>query len=142
MALTTRGEHRRVELRAPGRTITSTPAKPATIAIQRPASSFSPRNEALTSAMISGTEKKIDEVTVSCRYCSAQKLMPVIAMNISARTQVPAQVAGAHQRQSLEREQHHAGDQHVGGEAQPDHHDHRHAPTSHLALPSSSENSR
>ena len=66
--------------------ITSTPAKPARIAIQRPASSFSPRSEALASAIMIGTEKKIDEVTVSCRYCSAQKLIPVIAMNISARS--------------------------------------------------------
>ena len=36
--------------------------------------------------MTIGTVKKIDEVTVSCRYCRAQTLMPVIAMNISART--------------------------------------------------------
>ncbi len=35
---------------------------------------------------MSGTVKKMDEVMVSCRYCSAQKLMPVIAMNISARS--------------------------------------------------------
>ena len=35
---------------------------------------------------MSGTEKKIDAVTVSCRYCSAQKLIPVIAMNMSARS--------------------------------------------------------
>jgi hypothetical protein len=66
--------------------ITTTPAKPATMAIHLPASSFSPRNCALASAIMIGTEKKIDAVTVSCRYCSAQKLMPVIAMNISARS--------------------------------------------------------
>jgi hypothetical protein len=33
-----------------------------------------------------GTVKKIDDVTVSCRYCSAQKLIPVMAMNMSARS--------------------------------------------------------
>ena len=33
-----------------------------------------------------GTEKKIDAVTVSWRYCSAQKLIPVMAMNMSARS--------------------------------------------------------
>src|SRR5688500_828920 len=69
-----------------GRTITRTPANPARIAIQRPASSFSPSTLALASAIMIGTEKKIEAVTVSCRYCSAQKLTPVMAMNISARS--------------------------------------------------------
>ncbi len=68
-----------------GWTITSTPANPAMIATQRPASSFSFKVRALTSAMMIGTVKKIDAVTVSCRYCSAQKFIPVISMNISAR---------------------------------------------------------
>src|SRR5574339_866257 len=56
----------------PGCTMVSTPAKPATIATQRGVSSFSPNAVALTSAMMIGTEKKIDAVTVSCRYCRAR----------------------------------------------------------------------
>ena len=64
----------------------STPANPATMAIQRPRSSRSLKMKALAMAIMIGTEKKIDAVTVSCRYCSAQKLIPVIAMNMSART--------------------------------------------------------
>ena len=63
----------------------STPAKPARIAAQRAASSRSFSMRALTSAMMIGTVKKIDAVTVSCRNCSAQKFMPVMTMNISAR---------------------------------------------------------
>ena len=43
--------------------------------------------------MMIGTKKKIDEVTASCRYCSAQKLMPVIATNISRAQHVPAQMS-------------------------------------------------
>ena len=37
------------------------------------------------SAIRIGTVKKMEEVIVSCRYCSAQKLMPVMATNINAR---------------------------------------------------------
>jgi len=91
---------------------------------------------------MSGTEKKIDEVTVSCRYCSAQKLMPVIAMNIAARSMchrrcvvliretpltgkstMPANTACVANRSQTTM---------ITGMP----------PTSHLALPSSSENSR
>ena len=48
------------------------------IATQRRASMRSPSSGTLSSAMMIGTEKKIDEVTVSCRYCSAVKLIAVI----------------------------------------------------------------
>jgi hypothetical protein len=120
----------------------STPANPATIATQRAVSSFSPNAVALTSAMMIGTEKKIDAVTVSCRYCSAQKFMPVIAMNMSARS--------ACQRRCLDLT---SARPCTGNSTTPPitacsaKRSHTTMitgmlPTSHLALPSSSENSR
>ena len=69
-----------------GRMMSSTPPSPAAMASQRLASSRSPSHQALIKAINSGTENWMAPVSANCRYCSAQKLIPVMAMNMTARS--------------------------------------------------------
>ena len=54
--------------------------------------------------MTSGTVKKIEEVTVSCRYCSAQKLIAGHRDEHERAQRVPAPVARFDQRCAAQRE--------------------------------------